>query len=138
MDVDVTQTAAAVMPYVTAAVGAYGASVLDKIRDGVVDKAADETVGLGQGLLGRIFHRAASADAIEGAVRDAAAGEEGSGAALELQIRKTLRADPELSREIAAMLPTGSVHIEASGTRALAINVNSGIANTGDNSTMQQ
>jgi len=138
MDVDVTQTAAAVMPYLTAAINTYGASVLDKIRDGVVDKAADETVGLGRRLLGRIFNGAAPTDTIEGAVRDAAAGEDGSDTALQLQIRKALRADPELAREIAALLPTGSVHVEASGTRAIAININQGVANTGDNSTIQR
>jgi hypothetical protein len=46
MDVDVVQVAAAVMPYVTAAVTTYGMTTLDKIRDGVVDKAPDAGVSL--------------------------------------------------------------------------------------------
>lgn len=137
MDVDVAQTAAAVMPYVTAAVTAYGVTTLDKVRDAVVDKASDATVGVGHRLLNRILGRAESRQVIEGAVLDVEAGEEDSAAALKLQIRKALAADPELAREVAAMLPAGAVHVEASGERSIAIQHNSGVASTGDNATIQ-
>ncbi|MEU8094707.1 MULTISPECIES: hypothetical protein [Micromonospora] len=138
MDVDVAQTAAAVMPYVTAAVTAYGMSTLDKVRDRVVDGASDATVGVGHQLLNRILGREQSRQAIEGAVIDVATGEEDGTVALKLQIRKALATDPELAREVAAMLPAGSVHIEASGERSIAIQNNLGVASTGENATIQR
>jgi hypothetical protein len=75
---------------------------------------------------------------IEGAIVDVAAGEEDSETALRLQIRKALAADPNLARDIAALLPAGSVHNEASGTRSIAIGTNTGIASTGDGATFHR
>lgn len=138
MDIDVAQTASAVLPYVTGAVAAYGASTLDKVRDAVVDKAADGTVGIGHRILNRLLRRDESRAVIEGAIVDVAAGEEDSEAALKLQIRKALAADPALAREIAAMLPTGGVTITASGDRAVAMHTNYGVISTGDNSTFRR
>jgi len=138
MDVDVAQTAAAVMPYVTAVVAAYGKSTVDKVRDAVVDKASDATVGIGHRLLNRILRREVSRQVIEGAIVDVATGEEGGEAALQLQIRKALAADPDLARDVATMLPANSVHVEASGDRSIAIQDNSGVASTGDHTTIQR
>jgi hypothetical protein len=71
-------------------------------------------------------------------VLDVAAGEQDSEAALRLQIRKALAADPELAQDVAAMLPAGSVHNEASGAGSIAIGTNSGIANTGANASFHR
>lgn len=138
MDVDVARTAAAVMPYVTAAITTYGMSTLDKIRDTVVDKTSDATVSVGHRLLMRLLRREESRQAIEGAVSDVVSGEEDGAAALRLQIRKALAADNELARDVAAMLPAGSSHVEASGERSIAIQNNSGVASTGDSATIQR
>ncbi|GAA3343952.1 hypothetical protein GCM10020358_45180 [Amorphoplanes nipponensis] len=138
MDVDAAQTAAAVMPYVTAAVTTYGMSTLDRIRDTAVDKATDATVGVGQRMLNRLLGREESREILEGAVLDVVAGEQDSESALRLQIRKALAADPELAQDVAAMLPAGSVHNEASGAGAIAIGTNSGIANTGANASFHR
>src|SRR4051794_14690938 len=105
MDVDIARTATAAMPYVTAAVTAYGVTTLDKVRNAVVDKVSDATVSRGHRLLHRLLRREESRSAIEGAVLDVAAGEDGSPVALQLQIRKALAADLELAREVAAMIP---------------------------------
>jgi hypothetical protein len=51
MSGDPMLTAAEMMPYVSAAVGAYGGAVLARVRD----DAADATVGLGRRLLLRVF-----------------------------------------------------------------------------------
>ncbi|HEX5200262.1 hypothetical protein ACFQS1_12550 [Paractinoplanes rhizophilus] len=138
MDIDVAQTANAVLPYVTGAITAYGAATLDKVRQAVVDEAADGTVSLGHRILNRILRRDASRPAIEGAIGDVAAGEDGSDVALKLQIRKALAADPELAREVAAMLTAGGVTITASGERSVATQTNYGIISTGDNSTFRR
>ncbi|WFE60053.1 hypothetical protein [Micromonospora sp. WMMD712] len=138
MDVDVSQTAAAVMPYVTAAIAAYGMSTLDKVRDTVVDKTSDATANVGHRLLRRLLGREESRAAIEDAVSDLASGEQDGTAALRLQIRKALAADSELARELAAMLPAGSPQMKAAGDRSIAIQNNSGVANTGDNATIQR
>ncbi|GIF06256.1 hypothetical protein Asi03nite_37940 [Actinoplanes siamensis] len=138
MDVDIAQTAAALMPYVTAAVSAYGATTLDKLRDAVVDSATNATVGVGHRLLNRILGREQSRQVIEGAILDAAAGEEDSEAALRLQIRKALAADPALARDVLALLPESATRVEAAGERSIAIGHNSGVASTGDNASIQR
>ncbi|MFI5895734.1 hypothetical protein ACIA5D_37130 [Actinoplanes sp. NPDC051513] len=138
MDIDVAQTAGAVLPYVTGAVAAYGATTLEKVREAVVDKAADGTVSLGHRVLNRILRRDESRPAIEGAIVDVAAGEEDSEAVLKLQIRKALAADPELARDVAGMLSSGGVTIVASGERSVATHTNYGVISTGDNSTFRR
>ena len=137
MDIDVAQTAGAVLPYVTGAVAAYGATTLEKVREAVVDKAADGTVSLGHRILHRILRRDESRPAIEGAIADVAAGEEDSEAALKLQIRKALAADPELARDVAGMLPSG-ITVVASGERSVATHTNYGVISTGDNPTFRR
>jgi hypothetical protein len=130
MDIDVAQTASAVMPYVTAVVAAYGKDTVDKVRDLAVANASDATVNLGKRLLGRILRRGDSRESIEEALVDVTNGEEDGEAALRLQIRKALAADADLARDVAAMLP--AVHNEASGEHSVATGDNSGIVSTGN------
>jgi hypothetical protein len=110
MDVDVAQTAAAVMPYVTAVAGAYGARTLEKLRDEALDQASDATLGLGRRIVRRILGRDESRGAIEEALTEAAEAPEDPDtvAALRLQIRKALKADPSLAAEVAQLLQAGS------------------------------
>jgi hypothetical protein len=136
VELDVGQTAAAMMPYITTVVAAYGTRTLDKVRDALVDKASDATVSIGHRLLNRILGRKESREAIEGAVIDVANNEEDSVSALKLQIRKALASDNELMREVISMLPSDSVHLEASGERAVAVQHNSGVISTGGGATI--
>jgi hypothetical protein len=131
MDVDVAQTAAAVVPFVTAAVVAYGTQTLERLRDA----AADGTVALGQRVLGRLLTR--DRPALVAAVQDHAADPADTDAAaqLRLQIRKALAEDPALAAEVAAMLPAQRIRIEASGERSVATHTNHGVINTGDGAT---
>ncbi|WP_239561728.1 hypothetical protein [Micromonospora luteifusca] len=126
------------MPYVTAVVAAYGKETVAKIHDSVIDQASDATVGLGRRLLDRILRREESRPLIEGALVDVADGEQDAEAALRLQIRKALTADPQLAEEVVGMLPGGATHIEASGDRSIAIGHNSGVASTGDHAMIQR
>jgi len=121
MDLEVTQIAAAVAAYATAAVAAYGA----KLQDAAAGHASNATVDLGHRLLSRILRREPSRQVIESALADVAAEEDGSEVALRLQLRKVLTADPELAREVAMMLPAepqagsfsvGAQHNHGSGT----------------------
>jgi hypothetical protein len=132
MSADVAQTAAAVMPYVTATVAAYGMHTLDKVRDSFVERASEATVGRGHRLLDRILRREPSRESVEEAVVDLAAGMPDSEAALRLQIRKALAADPELAADVRSMLPPPAMRIEASGERSIAVGTNSGVLSTGD------
>lgn len=93
---------------------------------------------LGRRLLDRILRRDESRPLIEGAVVDVAAGEQDAEAALRLQIRKALAADPLLAEEVAGMLPGGASHVEAAGERSIAIGRNSGVASTGDHAMIQR
>ncbi|WP_326999708.1 hypothetical protein OHA72_31780 [Dactylosporangium sp. NBC_01737] len=131
MDVDIAQTAAAVVPFVAATVVAYGTQTLEKLRD----RASDATVALGQRFLGQLLTR--DRPALTSAVEDLAAdpADEDATAALRLQIRKALTDDPALAAEIAGMLAAQTIHIEASGERSVATHTNDGIISTGDGAT---
>jgi len=119
-----------VMPYASAVAAAYGKDTVEKIHDLTIEKASNATVGMAHRLLGRILRRKESSDAVESALADLANGEEDSEAALRLQIRKALTADPELAREVADMLNSSSHNTSAS--RSISIGKNDGFAITGD------
>ncbi|MBT2234270.1 hypothetical protein [Nonomuraea sp. NEAU-A123] len=131
---DVSAVVALAMPYVSAAIGAYGNAVLNKAQD----VAADETVGLGRRLLQRIWQRPESQAELESAVADRvqAPDDDDSLAALRLQIKKALAADPALAKEFADMLgpaaAPAAVTVSAVGERAVAAGTNTGIIQTGD------
>jgi hypothetical protein len=134
------ELAGAVVPYVAAAAGAYGASVVERVRDTAADATADATVGLGRRLLRRILGREESAEQVSDAVQDLAAdpADPDRVAALRLQVRKVLAADPELAGEVAQMLERAGGTVTAAGDGAVAVNHNPGIIQTGQNSRAWQ
>jgi hypothetical protein len=99
--------AAEMTPYVSAAVGAYGAAVLAKARD----EAADATVGLGRRLLQRVFGSRHEGELLPGPLADLAANpqDEDALAAVRLAVRKALAADPVLAAEVRSMLAAPGV-----------------------------
>jgi hypothetical protein len=137
VDVNVGEIVAQAVPYVTAAAQAYGVHTLEKVRDAAVEETSDATVGLGRRLLRHLLGREDSQQAIEAAVADLVEDPEDADgvAALRKQLRKALADAPDLAAEIARMLPAPSMHVEASGTRAVAVQSNPGIVNTGDGAT---
>jgi hypothetical protein len=121
---------------VGAAVAAYGAGVLSKAEDA----AADATVSLGQRILARIRRQSRQPEALDIAVADLAqdSGDPDTVAALRLQIRKVLVADPDLVAELSQLLSSGA-HTTASGPRSVAIGGdNHGAISTGDGSPVIQ
>lgn len=119
-----------IVPAAGAAVAVYGAAVLRRVED----EAAGATVLLGRRLLARIRGGAADPTAIDGAVTDLAADPDDPDAlaALRLQIRRALAADPALVAEIAALLPApGPARSSGAGSVAVSGDV-SGIVSTGD------
>jgi hypothetical protein len=121
-------------PYLTAAVGAYGAAVLTRAQD----VAADATVGLGQRILQLVWRRGDEAGRAElERVVDEAADERNdaySAAVLSRILRRALQDDPRLREELSALLPApapGTVTITASGERSIAAQ-HIGTAITGD------
>jgi hypothetical protein len=124
-------------PYLTAAVGAYGAAVLTRAQD----VAADATVGLGQRILQLVWRRGDEAGRAElERVVDEAADERNdaySAAVLSRILRRALQDDPRLREELSALLPApapGTVTITASGERSIAAQ-RIGTAITGDGHT---
>ncbi|MGW5157536.1 hypothetical protein ACWEPN_18860 [Nonomuraea wenchangensis] len=93
---------AAVSPYVTAAVGAYGAAVLARAQE----DAADTTVRWGRRILQRIFGIASSEEEVPEAIAllAQAPNDDDLQAALRLHIRRVLAADRELVAEVARMV----------------------------------
>jgi hypothetical protein len=134
------ELAGAVVPYVAAAAGAYGAAVVERVRDTAADATADATVGLGRRLLARILGRQESAGQVSDAVEDLAAdpADPDRLAALRLQVRKALAADPELAGEVAQMLQQAGAIVTATGEGAVAVQHNRGIVQTGQNSQAWQ
>lgn len=132
MDVDVTSVAGAVVPFVTAAVGAYGAGVVNRIQD----VAADATVGVGGQLLRRLLGRPESAPALTAAVTDLAVdpSDQERLAALQQRIVEILRADEQARNDVVGMLQAAKPNVTASGTRSVAAGtISGGIVVTGDN-----
>lgn len=135
MDGELATLASDISPYVTAAIGAYGAAVLSTARD----QAADATVGLGRRLLQRIFGRRTPEQA-PSAVAELAESPDDLDlqAALRVAVRHALAADPELVADLRQLLDGSGagVTVTASGERSVAAQVISGVVVTGDNGTV--
>ncbi|GAA2207574.1 hypothetical protein GCM10009850_030320 [Nonomuraea monospora] len=109
-------TADNVMPFVTAAIDAYGTGVLAKTSE----LAADTEVARGSRILQRVFGRGdAQAHRVIGRVAGAKPDDESGRAALRNAIMEEFRADPLLRREVTAMLPR--VPVTGSGERSVAV-----------------
>lgn len=135
MDGELATLASDISPYVTAAIGAYGAAVLSTARD----QAADATVGLGRRLLQRIFGQRTPEQA-PSAVAELAQSPDDLDlqAALRVAVRHALAADPELVADLRQLLDGSGagVTVTASGERSVAAQVISGVVVTGDNGTV--
>ncbi|MET7337294.1 FxSxx-COOH system tetratricopeptide repeat protein [Nonomuraea sp. NPDC005650] len=124
-----------IWPYVGSAVGAYGAAVLARAQE----QAADSTVSWGQRMLRQIFGSRQQEETPPEIVELGDNPEdEDLQAALRVQIRRALGADPELAAEIRQMLREAEaperVHVKAShGGVAVGGNVNAPFT-TGANS----
>jgi hypothetical protein len=131
VDAEIVAVVTAAVPYVTAAVAAYGAAVLSRIQE----TAADATVDAGGRMLRRLLQRDESAPAIEAAVRDLATdpADEDRLAALRLQIRKALAEDDRLAADISRIVNGAATTISATGKRAVAAHTITGVVVTGDN-----
>ena len=99
---EVATVVADAMPYVTAAVGAYGGAVLAKVRD----DAADATVGLGRRLLQRIFGHHAPDESLPAplAVLVADPGDADALGMVRWTMRQALEADIAMLQEVKSML----------------------------------
>lgn len=130
------ELAAVAMSFVIAAVRSFGNAVLEQAQD----DAAEATVGLGQRLLQRIFGTRKAGEALPEPLADAVADpqDEDAVAALRLAIRKALAADSGLRTDVEGMLASGGVNVTAMGERSIAAQTISGVAVTGDNSTINR
>lgn len=124
------------LPYMTAAITAYGTAVVTKTTDTV----ADATVSLGRRIVQRLWHRAEGRADLERAIGDLAEAPDDADfqAVLRVQLKRALRADPELAADLAQLLPAGGTSFTASGAGSVAVQTNSGIISTGDDTTIQQ
>lgn len=137
MSAEIAELANAVVPYVTAAAGAYGSAVLTKLQE----QSADATVRTGGSLLRRLLGKEESAPALEAAVLDLAEDTEDPDrqGALRLQIRKLLAEDEELRAEISEVLKSAGATVTASGTRAVAAEaITDSVVSTGDAAQITQ
>jgi hypothetical protein len=133
---EVASAAAEVMPYITGALGAYGGAVLSRARD----DAADATVSLGRRIVQRIFgvreDRSELPEALWDVVDDPA--DPDAVAALRLQVRKMLAADPQLFADVRDMLAGARINVTALGKRSVAAQVINAPVTTGNNSPIDK
>ncbi|MFG3662404.1 hypothetical protein [Streptomyces sp. NPDC047706] len=139
MAVDVAQLVEQSWPFVGAAVGAYGTAVLTRAGDA----GATATVSMGQRVLHRLWRRLESRPhllrAVEGAARDPE--DDDAQAALRSEIRRLLREDEELARDLARLLsdagPAGATY-QAIGQGSVVAGVNHGVISTGGDVTVER
>lgn len=136
MDVDAAALAAAAVPHVMAAIGAYGSAVASQVEEA----SATATVNLGGRLLRRVLGRQESAVAVQQAVDEVAELPEDADrvAVLRAELRRALQADAGLAADVAGLLSEAGVTVSASGVRSVAMRDNSGIVQTGDGSAAWQ
>ncbi|MET7606416.1 hypothetical protein [Streptomyces avermitilis] len=137
MSTEIMQVTQQAGPYLSAALAAYGSAVLVRAESAVVDATAD----VGRRILHLVWCRrdAPGQTALEEAVREAASDveDEDAAAALRQQIKRTLRDDAQLLREVAALLPAaGAVTITAEKGSIAAQHI--GIAVTGNHNKVNQ
>jgi hypothetical protein len=103
--VDLGELSASVVPYVSAAVGAYGGAVIQKATEVAVEGGADATVGCGRRLLGRLL-ASERGPQLQDAVLELAAeqDDEASLGLLRAQVLKAVTADPQLAAELLRMV----------------------------------
>jgi hypothetical protein len=135
VDAEIVRLVEQAGPVALTALGVYGAGVLHRAEEAAVDATAN----LGRRILQAVWRRrdAQGRAALESAVRDAAdePGDEDAAGALRQQIKRALREDPELVRELAALLPphrAGGAVVTASGERSVAAGRDIGVVITGD------
>jgi hypothetical protein len=134
--VELAALAGTLMSFVVAALREFGGTVLNQAQD----DAAETTVRLGRRLLQRIFGTRAAGEPLPEPLADAVADpqDDDAVAALRLAIRKALAADPQLRAEVEGMLAAAGVRVAAVGERSIAAQTISGIAATGDNTTISR
>jgi hypothetical protein len=98
-------------PYITAALTAYGTTVLTKVRDDV----ADATVGVGRRLLQRIFGRLREGEPLPARLVEVvgAPGDADALGALRLAIRRELEADAAMLADVRQILVSGQAAVHA-------------------------
>jgi GrpB-like predicted nucleotidyltransferase (UPF0157 family) len=106
------ELAAEVAPIAVAAIGIYGKAVLAEAWNDV----ADVTVKAGLRLLQRIFGRRKQDEAFPDVLADVVAhpGDSDVVAQLRLTIRRALAADPELAKEVAALVADAAPSVQVS------------------------
>ncbi|QDO42534.1 hypothetical protein FNV62_34390 [Streptomyces sp. RLB3-17] len=132
MGTEIAQWVQQASPAVTAAVSAYGVTVLTQAQN----TAADATVRLGQRILQAVWRRQDTANQTEmQRVVEEAADERDdayTAAVLTRLLKRSLQNDPELWTELATVLPAPPTFaITASGERSIAAQ-NISTAITGD------
>ena len=95
---EVATLATEATPYATAALGAYGAAVLTKVRD----ELADATIGTGRRVLQRIFGRREAGEELPAVLAEVIEnpGDADYVGALRLTIRKALESDDVMLAEV--------------------------------------
>ncbi len=134
--IEVAALAGQLMSYAIAAIRAFG----DRVLNNAQDDAAEATIGLGRSVLQKIFGTRKVGEPLPEPLADAVADPEDDDAmaTLRLALRQALAANPQLCAEVEHMLAGAGVTVTAAGERSIAAQTITGIAATGDNTTINR
>ncbi|WP_433205906.1 hypothetical protein ACQP00_38615 [Dactylosporangium sp. CS-047395] len=120
--VDAGLIASQVVPYLSAAAGAYGAAVVQRVSDETADATADAAVGLGRRLLRRLFG-SSRGEQVRAAVVDLATNpaDEGLADVMRAQVRAALTTDPKLLAEVARLVARPAPNVTVTGSQGVQI-----------------
>ncbi|WP_336081115.1 hypothetical protein [Nocardia sp. SSK8] len=110
----INEVIATAWPFVTAAIGAYGANVLSQVQS----ESADATVALGRRILRRILGTGSATTTPALAELAADPGSSALQQTLRVELTDRLHADPACAEEVAALLRESG---KSAGTRITAV-----------------
>ncbi len=135
--VDVGEVASAVVPYLSAAAGAYGAAVVQRVSDGAADATANATLGVGRRLARRLFG-SSRGDQVGAALVELAArpNDEGLAALVREHVQAALAVDAALLADVMQLLGASTHSVTV--TSSQGVQVGDGNTQTNTFHVMQQ
>lgn len=129
MELDAAALAVAAVPHVVVTVAMCGQTVLSQVEK----SAAAATVSLGGRILERVAGRSDSTPAIQQAVVELAEDpcDADRATMFRAELRRAMQADQQLAIDVLGLLREAGTTVTASGTRAVSIQNNTGIVQTG-------
>ncbi|MEU7673520.1 hypothetical protein AB0C42_01730 [Micromonospora taraxaci] len=120
--VDAGEVASTVVPYLSAAAGAYGAAVVQRVNDGAADATANATLDLGRRLARRLFG-SSRGDQVRAALVELAERphDDGSVDLVREQVQAALAVDAALLTDVVQLLGTSTHNVTVTSSQGVQV-----------------